>query len=93
MKCLTDDLEKNPNNNFLNLSDHTLSQDEIDILKLGLKHGLATRPNTLEMMAISEDLWEQDNRLNAWKDGIFVKDKAKNTIRSFTFSYCLRCVA
>ena len=67
MKQTADRLETNPTKVILNLSEHIVSSDEIDILKLGWKHGLTTRPNTLEMMAISED-W-----LNAWRDGFFHK--------------------
>ena len=39
------------------------------------------------MMTISEDIWDQVNRLNAWKEGFFTKDKVKNSLRSFTFNY------
>ena len=39
------------------------------------------------MMAISEDIWDQVNRLNAWKEGFFTKEKVKNSLRSFTFNY------
>ena len=48
MKQTANTLKNNSNKVMLNLSRCILSSDEID--------SLATRPNTLEMMAISEDL-------------------------------------
>ena len=36
-----------------------LSSKEIEILKLGLRHGVTTRPVELEMIAILEDIWDQ----------------------------------
>ena len=75
-------LQSNPNDVILNLSGQDLTEEQIDILKLGLRHGLATRPDTLEMMAISEDTLDQVRRLNSWKEGFFTKDKVKNSLNS-----------
>jgi hypothetical protein len=41
LKQTADAIEENPNDTT-NLSGRSLSYDEIDVLKLGLKHGLAT---------------------------------------------------
>ena len=87
MKKTIDGLETNPNETILNLSGEELSEEQIDILKMGLRHGLATHPNKLDMMSISEDLWDQLDRLNQFKDGYFVKEKVKNSLRSFTYNY------
>ena len=87
MKRAADKLETNPNDVIVNLSGEQLSPDQIDILKLGLRHGLVTRPNSLEM-AISEDIYDQIDRKNIWKASFFAKDRAKNSLRSFTYN-CL----
>ena len=81
------------------MNHYIATKEQIDIWKLGLWHGLATTPNTLEMMAISEDIWDQVNWLNTWKEGFFMKDKVKNLLCSFTFTsldldlkqYCTDC--
>ena len=59
MKTQADKLESNPNEVIVNISGQELTHEQIEILKLGLRHGLATRPNSLEMMAVSEDLYDQ----------------------------------
>ena len=88
MKAMADKIDTNPNEEIVNLSGQDLSPEQIEVLKLGLRHGLATRPNSLEMMAVSEDLYDQLGRLHCWKEGYFVKDKVKNSLRSFTYN-CL----
>ena len=55
----TEKLETNPNEVIVNLSGKSLTAEQIEILKLGLRHGLATRPNSLEMTAVSEDIYDQ----------------------------------
>ena len=37
-------IHENPNPAVTNLSSHDFSNDKLSILKLGVKHGLATRP-------------------------------------------------
>ena len=78
----------NPNEVIVNLSGKELSAEQIEILRLGLKHGLATRPNSLEMMAVSEDIYDQLERKQIWKEGFFTKERVKNALRSFTYN-CL----
>jgi hypothetical protein len=51
-------------NVILNLTGHNLSDEQIDVLKLGLRHGFATRPNELEMLSVAEDIWDQIARLD-----------------------------
>ena len=86
LKQTADAIEENPNDTIINLSGRTLSSDEINVLKLGLRHGIATRPNQFEIMAVSEDVWDQISRLNKFKDGPHIQDKIKNSLRSFTYS-------
>ena len=57
-----------------NLTNHSLSYDELEVLKLGLRYGLATRPNQLEIMAMTEDIWRQISRLDIFKQGRYVQE-------------------
>ena len=86
LKQAIDGLQENPYDVILNLSGQDLSDDQIDVLKLGLHHGFATRLNELEMMSISEDLWDQINKLHQFKDGNYIKDRLKNSLHSFTYN-------
>lgn len=78
LKQTADAIEENPNDTIINLSGRTLSSEEIDVLKLGLRHGLATRPNQFEIMTVSEDIWDQISRLNKFKDGRHIQNRIKN---------------
>ena len=89
MTSVAEKLETNPNGTIVNLSGLELTSDQVEVLRLGLRHGLATRPNNLEMMAVGEDIYDQiDRKKKIWKEGFFVKDRAKNSLRSFTYN-CL----
>ena len=41
------------------MSDIELNNDEIAVLKLGLKHGLLIRPEENEMITVMEDIYDQ----------------------------------
>ena len=43
-KGITDDIKKNPNNVIINLTRFKLPEDEAQVLNLGLKHGVLSRP-------------------------------------------------
>ena len=58
-KRLCDCTQRNPNKIITNLTNITLTQDEISVLELGLKHGVLLRPKEPEMVAIVENIWEQ----------------------------------
>ena len=66
-----------------------LTTEQIEILKLGVRHGLATQPNSLEMMAVSEDIYDQLKRKQIWKEGFFATERVKNALRSFITYNCL----
>ena len=72
---------------MLNLAGQPLDDDQIDVLKLGLRYGLATRPNHLEIMSFAEDVWNQVSRLDMFKEGRHVQDKVKNSLRCFAYNY------
>ena len=87
LKRTSDGITENPNETIVNLTNYSLSSDELDVLKLGLRYGLATRPNQLEIMAMAEDVWRQVSRLDIFKEGRYVQDKIKNFLRSFPYNY------
>ena len=51
-------IHENLNHVVTNLSSHDLSNEELSILKFGLKHGLATRRNESNILSYAEDIWE-----------------------------------
>ena len=87
MKTASERLETNPNEVIANLSGKPLTTEQIEILKLGLRHGLATRPNSLQKIAVSEDTYDQLEQKQIWK-GFFTTERVKNALRSFTYN-CL----
>ena len=87
LKRTADGIEENPNETIVNLTEQSLTQYQLDVLKLGLRYGLATRPNQFEVMSVAEDVWDQISRLNLMKEGHYIQDKIKNSLRAFTFSY------
>ena len=38
-------------------------------------------------MAVAEDVWRQISRLDIFKQGRYVQDKIKNSLRCFTYNY------
>ena len=58
-KRIQEGIHNNPNDLITNLTNVTLSNNEIEILKYRVKHGLAIRPTELEMIIIIEDIYEQ----------------------------------
>ena len=85
-KRLCDCTQRNPNPNktITNLTNITLTQDEISVLKLGLKHGVLLRPKEPEMIAIAENVWEQIEKHNILKDNHISKVTAQTALKSIT---------
>ena len=85
-KNTQDGLQNSPNNLISNLTGKTLSDTEIEILKYGLKHGIATRPSEVEMIVITENIWDQIEQKGLCNH--FVKrERVKTALRAFTYSY------
>ena len=55
-KTIRDGIKKNPNSIITNLTDTELTENEVSVLKFGLKHGLLTQPKQSEMIVIAEDI-------------------------------------
>ena len=58
-KTIRDGIKKNPNSIITNLTDTELTENEVSVLKFGLKYGLLTRPKQSKMIVIDEDIWDQ----------------------------------
>ena len=76
--------QRNPNKIITNLTNITLTQDEISVLELGLKHGVLLRPKETKMIAIAENIYEQIEKHNVLKDNHISKVKAQTGLKSFT---------
>ena len=82
-KRLCDCTQRNPNKIITNLTNITLTQDEISVLELGLKHGVLPRPKEPEMITIAENVWEQIQKHNILKDNHISKVRAQTALKSF----------
>ena len=82
-KRLCDCTQRNPNKIITNLTNITLTQDEISVLELGLKHGVLLRPKEPEMIAIAKNVWEQIQKHNILKDNHISKVRAQTALKLF----------
>ena len=79
-------LRKTPHKLVTNLSRYKLSSKEIEILKLGLRHGVATRPVESEMIVILEGIKDQIKNAKDIKNDLS-KQQIKTALCAFTFNY------
>ena len=79
------DIATNPNDIVINLTNETLTNDELDVLKLGLNHGIALRPKEPQMIAATEVLWHQIVANNMLKNNRLA-GRVKTALRAFTYS-------
>ena len=80
-------IKENQNKIITNLTNIDLSNDEISVLELGLKHGLLTRPKELKMIPIVENVWEQIQNQGVLKNDHISKVSAIAALKSFTYNY------
>ena len=59
----------------------SLTQEEESILRFGLNHNLATKPNETQIIATAESIWDQLRRQNSLPDGFIKQQKIKNAIK------------
>ena len=85
-KRIQEGMHSNPNNLITNLTNVTLLNNKIKILKYGLKHGIAIGPKESEMIVIMKDIYEQILRHNAIKDSYISHERLKTTPKAFTFN-------
>ena len=58
-KNIQDGLQNDPDNLISNLAGKNLSDTEMEVLKYGLKHAIATLPSEVEMIVTAENIWDQ----------------------------------
>ena len=80
-------IHKNANRIITNLSDTELSDNEIFVLKLGLKNGILIKPKVTEMAIIMEDIHRQIVRLDLLKKNNISKHYVQTALKSFVNSY------
>ena len=83
---IEDGICDNPNLVITNLTGDLLSEDEIEVLKLGLKYGIALRPRENDLIVKGEVLWDQVQRKELLKPGAFNSIRAKNSIKNLAYS-------
>ena len=59
-----DGIKENPNNSIWNFTWWTLSNDEYQVLRYGLNHGLATHQKETNILAHAESIWDQIKKNN-----------------------------
>ena len=77
---------ENPNKTIWNFSSHDLSNEEHSVLKYGLRHGIAKRPDDDEILASAEAVWNQIASKELCKDGESYRRRAKNHLRAMAFN-------
>ena len=85
-KQIKDGIVENSHKLITNLSGYELSSKEIEILKLGLRYDVATRPVASEMIVVLEDIWDQIKNAKIIKNDIS-EQRIKTAIRAFPFNY------
>ena len=85
-KAMQDGVHKNPNEVITNLRGEVLSKEEIDVLTLGLKHGIAMRPKEDEMIPVTEAFYSRLSELKIIKDTHMATERVKNALRSFAYN-------
>ena len=86
-KCIQDGIHNNQNKLITNVTNIDLTDEEVSILNLGLKHGLLLHPKEPEMVAVMEDAWNQISRQDILKDNHISKRRVQTTLRAFIYNY------
>ena len=63
-----------------------MTQDEILVLKLGLRLGVLLRPKESEMIAIAQNLWKKTEKYNILEYNHISKVRAQTALKSFTYN-------
>ena len=81
-----DGVNNNPNSIITNLLNVELNEEEICVLKVGLKHGLLIRPRESEMIVIMQDVYDQILKQNIFKDDHIYRHRAQTALKAFTYN-------
>ena len=79
-------IHPNANITITNLSNRVLSDDEYEVLRYGLKHGVAAKPKENNVFKFAENIFDQINQKGLCKDNLNSVQRLKNTLRSFSFN-------
>ena len=79
-------IASNPNNIITNLSNHTLNNDEYNVLKHGLKYGISFSHKSYTVLAYSDDVRDQIRKSGIYYNNEYDKIKIKNALRSYAFN-------
>ena len=79
-----DGVNNNPNSIITNLSNVELNEDEIRVLKVGLKHDLLIRPRENEMVVRNKNFYDQISKQNILKDDHICRHRAQTALKAFT---------
>ena len=85
-KALKDGTKKNPNKLITNLTDEVLCKDEIEVLTLGIKHGIALRPREEDILPVMEGFFEKVKNLGVIKKNYMATERIKYALRSFAYN-------
>ena len=80
-------IKNNPKEIITNLTGDIITSEEESVLRFGLKHGLATRPNESEVIASVESIWDQLNKQNLLPDIFIKQQKIKASIKALACNF------
>ena len=70
-----------------NLTRFELTDDEVEALNFGLKHGVLSRPKESEMVATMEHVCVEIDNNNILKENHTTKQRVQTALRAFTYNY------
>ena len=70
-----------------NLTRFELTDDEVEVLNFGLKHGVLSRPKESEMVATMEYVWVEIDNNNILKENHTTKERVQTVLRAFKYNY------
>ena len=76
-----------PNEIITNLTGDILTPEQESVLRFGLKHGLATRPNESDVIASAESIWYQLKTQNLLPDNFIRQQKIKTSIKALACNF------
>ena len=85
-KAVREGTTKNPHKLITNLTDITLTNEEVEVLTLGLNHGLALRPREEDILPAIEGLFSRIKESNLIKENYMASERIKNALRSFAWN-------
>ena len=81
-----DGLKENPTNVIWNLTSRILSNEECQVLRYGLNHGITTILKESDILASAESVWDQMPRNNICKESHYHIERAKNSLQASAFN-------